>query len=413
MKSILILVPYENVYPPMNGGMQRCFHIIHQLAKYHDLTLVTTQISTDFKKAIFHYQSIAGIKIYSTKDEPAVNDLFSLLPQKFQQAFRYRWYNKNFISSADGLYLQYHPVLSKLLQNNKYDVIILENLAGLNAISLIRKFDRQVKIVYDAHNVDSNLAKRAVSKGTLNQKRYGQINRTEKRLHKMVNAIFTCSNNDRNDFLNMNDHLLTAAVIPNGVEVFNRVFDAGVKQSHPEYILFCGSLGYPANSEGLQWFYNDVWPVIRNTFPDLKLLVVGSGTPAVEMQLLINDSSIEFSGTVDDVKPWYNKAAIAIVPLLSGSGTRLKILEAMSLGLPVVSTSIGAEGIAYRDGQDILIADTWEAFASAIIKLLRNGNARIDIQQAAIKLINEKYDWDIIGRLMADFIEEKLTTTNN
>jgi polysaccharide biosynthesis protein PslH len=396
LKSILIIIPYDNIYPPMNGGMQRCFHIIHQLAKHFELTAIIHQDKNSFLKCTKEYPAIENVKIYSTKDEPAAKDLFSLLPPKAQTALRYRWIKKQLKNPADSMFMEYYPVLIKLIQQNKYDTIILENLNTINAVSVIRKYDKDVKIIYDAHNIDSNLCTNAAYKR--------DVQKAESTLYKTVNAIFTCSENDRCGFLEMNNNKLAVGVIANGVNVGN-LFDEGVKQDEPVYILFCGALWTSPNSDGLFWFYERVWPKVKKKLPHLKLLIVGSGQLPAKYSSFMEDPSLVFTGTVDDVRPWYNKAAVAIVPILSGSGTRLKILEAMSYGLPVVSTSKGAEGIDYTNNEQIIIAYQEKNFAECLITLLQNKNRRIGIQRSARKLIEKKYDWDVIGNSLSLFLK--------
>lgn len=402
-----MIVPYDEVYPPMNGGMQRCFNVINQLAKHFNVTLIIHQNKEDFAKANAAYPATGAVQVYSTKDRVSKDGLMSMLPTKISNALRYRWYKQALKGPADGLFLQYYPVLNGLLKQHKYDVIILENLATLNAVSIIRKYDSQVKIIYDAHNVDSNLALIAVEKWAMEKPIQSLINAAEASLYKTVDAVLACSQQDLEELKKINKGKLTGTVIPNGVTVENHFFDEAVLQNMPEYILFCGSLNAVPNSEGLLWFYDKIWKAVKLSFPRLKLLVVGSGKAPETLQALVNDASIHFTGAVKDVRPWYNKAALAIVPLLSGSGTRLKILEAMGLGLPVISTSKGAEGIAYTKGCDIIIADMETDFAGAIINLLNSKETRVAIQQAARNGIVEKYDWDVVGDSLYLFLNEK------
>lgn len=385
----------------MNGGMKRSFHVVHQLSLYFDLTVITFQSKKEFLTASKQYPSISDIKIMSTKDTEAVKDVFSLFPRKIERALRYRWHKKQLNGSADGMFLEYYPVLKKLLISNNYDAIILENLASLNAISVIRKYQKKTKIIYDAHNVDSNLAR--------GNKHASLIRKTESILYKNVDALFACSENDRLDFQKLNKEAIFAKVIPNGVTI-GQIFDKEVRNKNPKFILFCGLLSSAPNSEGLLWFYNKIWSDVRKRFPQLRLLVVGSGNLSLGKRFITNDESLVFSGAVDDVKSWYNKAAISIVPLLTGSGTRLKILEAMSLGLPVVSTTKGAEGIDYTDGQNIIIADEPTNFAERIIKLLDNIEERKSLAKYARKLVEEKYDWNKIGCTMKTFLLEEVLT---
>jgi glycosyltransferase involved in cell wall biosynthesis len=389
----------------MNGGMQRCFHVIHQLAKYFELTAIIHQDKESFLKAVKEYPAIANIKVYSTTDSPLIKDIFSLLPIKLGNGLRYRWIKKEFKNSADGSFLRYYLLLRELLKQHTYDAIILENLNTINAVSVIRKYDKRVPIIYDAHNVDSNL-----STGTVHQQGIVKIEST---LFKKVNAIFTCSEKDRKEFIKMNRNQLPVTVIPNGVSIENQLYNKGVNETSPQYIIFCGALWTSANQEGLLWFYEKIWQEIKMTLPQLKLLVVGGGQTPDIFQPLLRDPSLVFTGAVEDVKPWYNKAAVAIVPLLSGSGTRLKILEAMSFGLPVISTSKGAEGIEYKNGNDIIIEDKEKDFSRSLINLINDKRKRILISETARRMINKRYDWDLIGNKIVHFINFEFIHSND
>jgi len=391
----------------MNGGMQRCFHILHQLAKHFELTAIIFQDKESFLKSAIDYPAINNIKLYSTKDEFYHKDFFSLFPQKIEKALRYRWIKRSWKSSADGNFLQYYPGLKKILSHHDYDAVILENLATLNAVDTIRKYGKNTKIIYDAHNVDSKLGAMAVGKFGMKEKYLEDIQKAERNMHLKVDALFTCSKEDRDDFLRMNHDQISVAVIPNGVNVGN-LYAGAVNEDKPGYILFCGSLNFQPNSEGLFWFYKNCWNEVKEKFPAIKLLVVGSGKAPDYFKEIYIDDSVIFSGIVEDVKPWYNKAAIAIVPLLSGSGTRLKILEAMSLGVPVISTALGAQGIEHTDKNDIEIFDNPEDFSNGLIELLCNKSNRIQLKDNARNLVEKKYDWNVIGEKMNDFLKETL-----
>ena len=379
----------------MNGGMQRCFHIIHQLALYFDLTVITFQSKQELLTAEKQYPAISKIKIISTKDIEPAKDVFSLFPKKLRYALRYRWIKKQLQAPADGMFLKYYPALKKAIKSKRYDAIILENLSTLNAISIIRRYDKNVKIIYDAHNVDSNLAAHTVDKT--------RIRKIESSLHETVNALFVCSDTDQLEFEKMNRQPLNVRVIPNGVEV-GAMPQAVDDETGKRRILFCGFLDSLPNSEGLLWFYKNIWNQLQAVIQDIGLIVVGSGQLPAEARVMHSDPSIIFSGAVENVKPWYEKAELAIVPLLSGSGTRLKILEAMSLGLPVVSTSKGAEGIDYTNGENIIIADDADCFKNSIVDLLTNSQKKAHIKSEARKLVQEKYEWNKIGVVMKDFL---------
>jgi glycosyltransferase involved in cell wall biosynthesis len=391
----------------MNGGMQRCFNELNQLAKNFEVTAIIHQDRNDFLKSINEFPAIASATIFSTKDYN-VKDIFSLFPSKFEKALRYRWYKKQIFGRADGNFLLYYSILKHLLKTQKFDAVILENLTTLNAISLIRKYDKAVKIIYDAHNVDTNLAKAALAKNEILPGRLRAINKSEQSLYKIVDAVFACSDDDKETFVKMNKGELKVETVPNGVNIPEKKYNEAVNAEKTQFLIFCGSLWSVPNAEGLHWFCKKIWPLVLNEFPGLKLLVVGIGDLPQKYAEAYNTLSTEFTGGVDDVKPWYNKAAISVVPLLTGSGTRLKILEAMGLGVPVISTTIGAEGIKYMDDKEIIIADKENDFANKIIALLKDKNKRERLSVEARNLAVLKYDWDVIGNKMESFLKKEL-----
>jgi glycosyltransferase involved in cell wall biosynthesis len=203
----------------------------------------------------------------------------------------------------------------------------------------------------------------------------------------------------------MNGGKIHGTVIPNGVGIPDALkkepAESGLGSNE---ILFCGSLDYLPNREGLSWFCRHIFPLVLNRMPAAKLLVVGKGDPGEELGELLKNRSIVNYGMVDRVDVYYKKAAMAIVPLLSGSGTRLKLLESMAHRVPVVSTGSGAEGINYTDGKNILIADGAELFARRVVEMLDNPPLARQISQEAFRFVQNEYDWNIVGKKMFDYL---------
>ena len=161
-------------------------------------------------------------------------------------------------------------------------------------------------------------------------------------------------------------------------------------------LIFCGSLDYAPNKNGLLWFYEMIWPKLKMTVKGITLTVIGRNDHDNAYAPLKIDPQINFVGEVKDVTPYYLKNNIAIVPLLEGSGTRLKILEAMSFGLPVISTCIGAEGIDYIENKHIIIANDPIAFQQVIIDTVNKPAILKKIGKHSSMLITEKYTWQNI-----------------
>jgi glycosyltransferase involved in cell wall biosynthesis len=253
--------------------------------------------------------------------------------------------------------------------------------------------------------VDSNLVRASVKRNEMSAADLKGYEETESNFHKSLDAVITCSNNDKETLSKMNEGKLIIDVIPNGVKIPETIFNKDISADNPEYILFCGSLWSIPNAEGLYWFCEKIWPLVTKELPALKLWVVGIGELSEKYNSIKNIANVVFAGTVPDVKAYYENSAIAVVPLLTGSGTRLKILEAMGIGVPVISTSIGAEGIDYTRGENILIADQEEDFARQIIQLLQNKKQRQKMAVAARELVKSQYDWNIIGNRLKEFLE--------
>lgn len=389
----------------MNGGMLRCINLLNQVSTYFDVTAIIHQDKGSFLRATEEYPALKNVTVFSTADQHPPIDVFTLLPAKARTALRYRYWNRSFKGPADGNFLSIYPVLTRVLKKEKFDYVILEDMTILNTIKVIRRNLPEAKVIYDAYNVNTTLAKTAFNSKQIPQWEYELTKKIESNLDGLIDYIFTCSELDLEVLKSMNNGKLKGVVIPNGATIpANSFSHAENHQSGPSKILFCGSMDYLPNQEGLLWFCKKVLPLIVKEEPSLQLMVVGKGQPDVELLQLLAHKNIINYGMVERVSDYYEKAQVAIVPLLSGSGTRLKLLEAMGYKVPVVSTSVGAEGIAYTNQKDILIADDEVSFAKNVIELTRNSVVANHIAQQAFSFIKETYDWNIIGKKLYYFL---------
>jgi len=163
-------------------------------------------------------------------------------------------------------------------------------------------------------------------------------------------------------------------------------------------IVFVGAMDWMPNIDGALWFTEKVLPLIRGKLPTARLVLAGR-SPVPELKALAaTDSLIKVTGTVPDIRPYLWNADISIVPLRIGGGTRLKIYEAMAAGVPVVSTTIGAEGLAVEDGRQISLADTPEVFAARCLALLQSPDQARTLATEALSLVTERFSWAQVGR---------------
>jgi polysaccharide biosynthesis protein PslH len=205
--------------------------------------------------------------------------------------------------------------------------------------------------------------------------------------------VVAVSDNDRS-LMHAMDASTPITVVPTGVDTSTYRVDARVGQRE-QRVMFLGSMDWPANIDGVEWFCAEVWPSVRAAVPDARFQVVGRKPPA-RIQRLASDS-VEIVGGVESVVPYLRNAPVFIVPLRIGGGTRLKIYEAMAAERAIVSTRVGAEGLDYADGRDIVIADAPREFADAVIRLLRDRASREAIGRAAGETA-ARYDWSSVSR---------------
>lgn len=193
-------------------------------------------------------------------------------------------------------------------------------------------------------------------------------------------------------------------VVPNGVDTAALVPAPPPPPGEDPVLLYTGTMSYPPNAEGLRWLLDEVWPRVLARAPSARLLVVGRG-PAPEL-VAAAPERVEFTGWVEAMAPFYARASIVVVPILSGGGTRLKVLDGLASGRPVLSTRAGAEGIDLVDGRHGVLADDPEGFASAAVALLGDPERRRVLGVAGRELAERAYDWRALGDRLEGLLRE-------
>jgi glycosyltransferase involved in cell wall biosynthesis len=190
-------------------------------------------------------------------------------------------------------------------------------------------------------------------------------------------------------------------VVPNGVDT---AAAPGPEPDGAPLALFTGTLAYPPNAEALEWLLTDIWPRVRAAQPAAQLAVVGPDPPESARRLA--DDSVELAGWVADIRPWFERASVVLVPMRSGGGTRLKVLDGLASGRAMVSTTMGAEGIDARDGEHLLLADGTDAFTDAVLRLLGDAELRRRLAAGARELAESVYDWGVVTATFERLLEE-------
>jgi glycosyltransferase involved in cell wall biosynthesis len=220
-----------------------------------------------------------------------------------------------------------------------------------------------------------------------------------------VSQAFACSDDDAAEVTRRWG--LPCAVVPNGADV-DHLASVPHGPGVPGRLLFTGTMSYPPNAQAARWLVEHVMPIVRARRPDVSLEVVGRDPPTAVRQLA--GPGIAVTGRVPDLATHFAAAAVVVAPLLSGSGTKLKVLEAMAAGRPVVATTIGAEGIDARDGEDLRVADSPAAFADAVLDLLADSSEAARIGRNGRELAARRYSWPASGERMHDALTAWLGT---
>ncbi len=290
---------------------------------------------------------------------------------------RQSYFVSRFIDSA------FEHQLIEILKNNVFEIIQLEGLFVASYLEKIREWSN-AKIVLRAHNIEYLIWERHLEKTNSNLKRYylniqkNRLKKFEQRIFNSVDAVVPITDRDAselNQFTNCPVHTAFAGVDPENYTVEKSTcFD-------PYSIFHFGSMDWIPNQEAVEWFLSACWPKIIHEFPKAKLILAGRNMP-IKFKRLSSDRII-LKENVTDSSTIYTQYNIMIVPVLSGSGMRIKIVEGLCYGKAIVSTSLGAEGIDVTPGHHMLQFDSPESFSSAVIELLKDGEKRSNLEKNA------------------------------
>jgi glycosyltransferase involved in cell wall biosynthesis len=386
----------ELLHPVDKGGKIRTYQMLKALKREHYVTYLTlddgTADSDAVERAEEYCHELVRIR-HSTREkfsagfyaELAAN-LFSPLP----------YFMKKYESA------EMRREVAERARAGDFDVLVCDFLNP--AVNVPHALP--VPTVLFQHNVEAMIWKRHYEVQTHPLKKaylYGQWRKAfayERAACRRFDMVVTVSRDDtetiRNDYgvPNVSD-------VPTGVdtEFFRPVEGVSVE---PDSLVFTGSMDWLPNEDAIQFFTREIMPLIRERRPEVKLTVVGRKPYASLLELSKRDPSIIVTGRVEDVRPFMERAAAYIVPIRIGGGTRLKIYEAMAMEKPVVSTTVGAEGLPVRDGEDLLIADTPRAFADAVVRVLTDAELARGLGERSASTVREQFGWDKVAAVFAE-----------
>jgi glycosyltransferase involved in cell wall biosynthesis len=393
--NILILTS-KLPYPPRDGGAIATLNIAAGLSDSgHHVTLMAMNTSKHYfnpgriPEQLNNKITIIAISVKTRIQWPALlwNFLFSKKPY-------------NAVRFHSGQFLE---KLKDQLINEKFDIIQLEGPYLDYCIPLIREKSK-AKISFRAHNLEYEIWERR-ARQTKNPilRRYvkvlsARIRNLEQSLIGKIDMIVPISERDRNGFLNLGLNC-PSIVCPAGLDI----------RAYPDpspitgiSLFYIGALDWMPNTEGLDWFFDNVWKRLSVMHPGIELHIAGRN-PDLFFRGKKEIGGVNIEGEVEDAHAFINNHSVMIVPLLSGSGIRIKILEGMLLGRTVITTSTGAEGLDVTDGRNILIANTADEFLAQIDKLIRDPGTAKSVGSAARQFVTENFDNLVITKKLADF----------
>jgi polysaccharide biosynthesis protein PslH len=384
----ILWVKAGGIYPPNIGGRIRSYRILKALARRHSITLFTFYAATkdDLHSAVEHEFS-----------RVVLMPLMIPASRTLREILRYARYLFSSLPYTVSKFCQ-PKVTQRVLQvvaEDKPDVIVCDFVFAAHSIP----WDIPIPKILFTHNVETTIWKHHYKLARnpfwkmLSWREYQAMDHFERDCINRANHVLTVSDRDRNIFSRMIDPS-RITVIPTGVDL--EYFRPSSNQEAPNTIVFSGAMDWMPNEDAIVFFIKAILPRIRQHIPGASLCVVGRDPSRGLLKLGTSEQGIEITGRVDDIRPFVHRAAVYVVPLRIGGGTRLKIFEAMAMGKAVVSTTIGAEGLPVRSGQDLLIADDPEDFANTTIKLLRDPIRRAEIGRTARELVDRSYSWDAV-----------------
>lgn len=389
----ILLLTSQVPYPPHGGGALRVYGLLDGLHRAGYLPDLLSFAERNVDPCQTPLKDLCGdIVAVPTPRRRASQRLRDLVFSNHADLAR-RFESTEF---ADALTMQ--------LRKKPYQVVQIQSLEMAAYLPLIRSVSPHSQIIYDAYNAEYELQRLiyTVDRRTLARLPLAVYSFMQwQRLIAFERSV--CQNADQVIAVSSADASLLRAlapqadiqVIPNGIFAAEYVKPATQMSLGDAALLFTGTMNYRPNVDSVLWFADQILGRIRDEIPTARLFVVGN-KPHARLDWLRRRSDVEITGFVQDVTPFLHSAAVYVAPLRMGSGTRLKLLQAMAAGCAIVSTSVGAQGIQVQNGQEMLIADDEASFAQAVIGLLRDPARRVQIGASATVLVQNRYDWAAI-----------------
>jgi len=398
----ILWINTELLHPIDKGGKIRSYQMLKRIKDQHAITYLS--FATSSSKEPFERSS-------------EYCDRLITVPRHERPKAGLRFYGELALSVGSSLPYAIHKyrsramraAIQKELQHYNYKIVVCDFLAS--AINLPSN-TRSASLLFQ-HNVESTIWQRHFETNVNRARRaffYNQWQRMrayERAACDEFDAVVAVSEQDR-DRLHNDFGLKSVFDVPTGVDT--DYYRANGLSREPFELVFTGSMDWMPNEDAILHFAREILPIVARSIPEVTVSVVGRNPSRRLTELAASDSRIKVTGRVDDIRPYVDRAAVYIVPLRIGGGTRLKIYEAMSMAKPIVTTTIGAEGLPVRDGDELLLADEPRDFAEAIVRLLRDPERADRLGEQARKAVCDRFGWQHAASRFMEICESTART---
>ena len=399
----ILWLGHNLAYPPKGGPLQRNYNLLREAARDHEVHALLFDQPASRPRDVTPKDCVEALSKFCTSV-----DWISLPTDSFGVGRYWRAMG----GLVTGIPYEFRWLRSKemdarvqhLIGRIRFDVVHADTLGLSPYVPLIP----HAGTVLNHHDIESALVQRRASHErnplwrAFWRQEAANLLAAERRWCPTFDANVVVSE-DEGDLVKTSCGDSAICVVPNGVDVqyFTPRPDPGGTR-----VLFCGRLDQLANRGAITYFFQSIWPELSGKLKDIEIDVVGKNPPAWLVELSQRDQRVHVPGFVDDVRVYFQRATVFICPITDGGGTRLKILDALAMGMPIVSTTFGASGLMLRDGEHLLLADRPETFVKEIIKVLSDGELRRRLSQNAREVAKRIYSWDTIGRSLIAAYEQ-------
>jgi polysaccharide biosynthesis protein PslH len=386
----ILLLTQVLPYPPDSGPKVKTWNVIKYLAKNHEVTLVSF-VRGDQSAQVRELQKYCR-EVYTVPIERGVLRDLRYLAESF-------FIRQPFLMVRDRR-PEMEQLIDKLADENEYEVVHADQLNMAQYAARVKG----ARKVLDAHNALWLLYKRLWMtmrpgpKRWLLNRDWRLLKKYEGRICREFEGVLAVSEEDRRALEEASGQALEVTVIPIAIDT-GEITPVNFKPQG-ERIIHVGTMYWPPNIDGILWFLQKVLPKIREHRPDVVFDIVGANPPQEILSYGETDQGVNVTGYVDDPIPYLEAASLMVVPLRAGGGMRVKILNALGQGLPVVSTTLGCEGIAVTSGTHLLMADSPEEFARSVVCLLEDQQLARELGRNGRELIEERYDYQVACRTL-------------